>query len=255
MDGHVVSLKATDDEEAAIQVFSEYDLVALPVTDRYGVLLGIVTVDDVLDVAEEAATEDIQKLGAVDALEEPYMETPFATLVRKRARWLVILFVGEMFTASVMGHYQEELRKIVMLTLFIPLVLSSGGNSGSQAATLVIRAMAVGEISVADWWRVFRREIFSGLSLGAILGTIGVARVGIAEAFGSGYKVPWHLLGMTVGLSLVGVVTVGTIIGSMLPFILRRLGADPAASSTPFVATFVDVAGIAIYFSFATLIL
>jgi len=256
MDGHVVSLKATDDEEAAVQVFSEYDLVALPVTDSQGILLGIVTVDDVLDVAEEAATEDMQKLAAVEALEEPYMDTPLRTLVRKRVRWLIILLVCEMFTAAVIAHYEKELNKVTFLAFFIPLILSSGGNSGSQAATLVIRAMAVGEIELNDWWKVLRRELLSGLSLGAILGVIGVALVGVREimAGGDGGHF-WHLVGSTIGLSLVGVVSLGTLAGSMFPFILKRLGADPAASSTPFVATFLDVAGLATYFTVATLIL
>jgi magnesium transporter len=254
-DRHFVALKATDDQEAAIELFREYDRVALPVTDSVGVLIGIVTVDDVLDVAEEEATEDMHKMGGSEALDDPYLETPFWALIQKRARWLVVLFFGEMLTTSVMAYYETELVRAVVLALFIPLIISSGGNSGSQAATFVIRAMALGEVSAQDWRRVMWRELRSGLALGSILALIGVIRVVLwEEAFGT-YGENWLLLAVTVGLALLGVVMWGTFTGSMLPFVLRRLGADPAASSAPFVATLVDVIGIVIYFTVASLFL
>lgn len=255
MDERFISLRARDDQETAIQVFRDYDRVALPVTDTAGILLGIVTIDDVMDVAEEEATEDIQKIGGVEALDDPYIDTPLFTLVQKRAKWLVVLFLGEMFTTTAMGHFEDEIARAVVLTLFIPLIISSGGNSGSQAATLIIRALSIGEITLRDWWRVMRREIFSGLALGAILGLIGVLRVVVGEAVFATYGPHWLPLAMVVGISLMGVVICGTLAGSMLPFIMKRLGADPATSSAPFVATLADVTGLVIYFTAAALLL
>ncbi len=255
LDGRFIALKVMDDQEAAVDAFREYGRVSLPVTDSNGVLLGIVTIDDVLNVAEQEATEDIQKIGGVVALDEPYVETPFWTLIKKRARWLVLLFLGEMLTATAMGHFEEEISKAVVLALFVPLIISSGGNSGSQAASLIIRALAVGEVTLKDWWRVMRREILSGLALGSILGAVGFVRVSAWEGLFGTYGTHWFLIGFTVMASLVGVVLWGTLAGSMMPLVMKRLGADPAASSAPFVATLVDVTGLVIYFSVAALIL
>lgn len=255
MDERFISLRARDDQESAIQVFRDYDRVALPVTDSTGTLLGIVTIDDVMDVAEEEATEDIQKIGGVEALDDPYIDTPLFTLVQKRAKWLVVLFLGEMITTVAMGHFEDEIARAVVLTLFIPLIISSGGNSGSQAATLIIRALSIGEITLRDWWSVMRREIFSGLALGAILGLIGVLRVALGEAFFASYGDHWLPVAVVVGVSLMGVVICGTLAGSMLPFIMKRLGADPATSSAPFVATLADVTGLVIYFTVAAFLL
>lgn len=250
-----VALHASDDQETAVATFKEYDRATLPVIDADGVMVGIVTFDDVLDVAEEEATEDIQKLGGSEALDTAYMETPLHTLIRKRAGWLAVLFVGEMFTATAMGYFESEIARAVVLALFVPLVISSGGNSGSQAATIMIRALAIGEVRLRDWWRVMGRELISGVALGLILGLIGFLRVVIwARAFGL-YGEHWLLLGLTVGLALVGVVLWGTLMGAMLPFIMKRLGADPATSSAPFVATLVDVTGLVIYFSVAAMLL
>ena len=255
------ALKLTDTREEALNVFRKYDRVALPVVDSGGILVGIVTSDDMLDVAEEEATEDIQKFGGVEALDEPYMRLGFLQMVRKRAVWLVVLFLGEMLTATAMATYQDELAKALVLALFLPLIISSGGNSGSQASTLMIRAMALGEVTLRDWWKVMNREIQAGLALGGILGVIGVIRVGAWAMIGENYfhRQPygahWPLVALTVGISLVGVVLWGTLSGSMLPFLLRRIGADPATSSAPFVATLVDVTGLMIYFSIALLIL
>lgn len=254
-DGRFVALKATDDQESAVALFRHYGRTALPVTDSEGVLLGIVTIDDVLVVAEEEATEDIHKMGGQEALDEPYLATPVGMLIKKRARWLVVLFIGEMLTATAMGYFEKEIARAVVLALFVPLIISSGGNSGSQAATLVIRAMAVGEIHLADWWLVMRREVLSGLSLGGILGAIGMCRIILWEQVFGVYGEHWFLIALAVGLSLVGVVLWGTLSGSMLPFIMKRVGADPAASSTPFVATLVDVTGLVIYFSVAAIVL
>jgi magnesium transporter len=214
-----------------------------------------VTVDDVLDVAEEEATEDIQKLGGSEALDEPYMEIAFHRLVQKRAGWLVVLFLGEMLTATAMSFFEDEISKAVVLAMFIPLIISSGGNSGSQAATLVIRAMALGEITLRDWWRVMRREIFSGLALGVILGTIGFLRIEAWSMFSDIYGPHSLLIAMTVGFTLIGIVLWGTLSGSMLPLLLKRFGLDPATSSAPFVATLVDVTGLIIYFGVASVIL
>src|SRR5919197_4485154 len=260
-DRNFVALKVNDSQEEALNVFRKYDRAALPVVDSNDVLVGIVTSDDMLDVAEEEATEDIQKIGGMEALDEPYMRIPLWRMVRKRAGWLIILFLGEMLTATAMANYQEELAKALVLALFLPLIISSGGNSGSQASTLMIRAMALGEVTLRDWWRVMRREVQAGLSLGAILGAIGVVRVGAWAIIGEQYlhRQPygehWPLVALTVGIALVGVVLWGTLSGSMLPFLLRRVGADPATSSAPFVATLVDVTGLIIYFSIALIIM
>jgi magnesium transporter len=256
-----VALNVTDSQRDAVNIFRKYDRTVLPVIDSTGVLLGIVTIDDMLDVAEQEATEEFQKFGGMEALEEPYMRIPLWRMVRKRAGWLIILFLGEMLTATAMATYQEELAKALVLALFLPLIVSSGGNSGSQASTLMIRAMALGEVTLRDWWRVMSREVQAGLSLGAILGAIGVVRVGAWAIIGEQYfhRQPygphWPLVALTVGISLVGVVIWGTLSGSMLPFLLRRIGADPATSSAPFVATLVDVTGLIIYFSIALVIM
>ena len=254
-DSTFISLRATDDEGTALEVFRKYDRNTLPVVDSEEKLLGIVTVDDMLDVQEEETTEDIQKLGGVEALEEPYMDAPILDLVKKRAVWLVVLFLGEMFTATAMGFFEHELERAVMLALFIPLIISAGGNAGSQATSLLIRAMALGEVRLADWWRVMRREIASGICLGLILGLIGFSRVAIWGHFSTIYGPHYYLVGATVGIAVLGVVLWGTLAGSMLPMLLRRLGLDPATSSAPFVATLVDVTGLVIYFTAAVLLL
>jgi Mg2+ transporter (mgtE) len=255
MDKRFVALKATDDQEVAVEAFREADLNALPVTDTEGALIGIVTVDDIFDVAEEEATEDIQKMGGTEALDEPYMAIGIPTMVRKRATWLIVLFLSEMLTATAMGKFESEIAKAVVLSIFVPLVISSGGNSGSQASTLIIRAMALGEVTLKDWWRVMRREILSGLSLGGILGIIGFIRISTWALVFHSYGEHWLLLALTVGIALIGIVLWGTLSGSMLPFLLRRIGLDPATSSAPFVATLVDVSGLVIYFSVAAIIL
>ncbi|CAN5510030.1 magnesium transporter [soil metagenome] len=255
MDDRVASLKATDDQEAAVMLLRQTDLTALPVTDTDGMLIGIVTVDDVLDVAEIEATEDIQKIGGSEALDEPYLAIAFNRMVRKRAGWLVILFLSEMLTATAMSFFEREIQSAVVLALFIPLIISSGGNSGSQAATLVIRAMALGEVKLTDWWRVMRREFLSGLALGSVLGVIGFLRITIWSMFSTIYGPYWYLVAVTIALALVGIVLWGTLAGSMLPILLRRLGFDPATSSAPFVATLVDVTGLIIYFSVAIVVL
>jgi magnesium transporter len=249
-------LKVNDSQEEALNVFRKYDRVALPVVDSNNVLVGIVTSDDMLDVAEEEATEDIQKLGGMEALDEPYTTIPLMRMVKKRATWLIILFLGEMLTATAMQGYNGEIEKAAILAMFLPLIISSGGNSGSQATTLVIRAMALGELRLRDWFRVVRKELLSGLSLGLILGGIGFFRIALWQylhIFDYG-KYHW-LIGFTVGAALVGVVLWGTISGAMLPFLLRRFGLDPATSSAPFVATLVDVTGLIIYFNVALFIL
>jgi magnesium transporter len=251
----VVRVSVDADQEEAARLVASYNLLALPVVDEHNKLVGTITVDDVIDVIADETTEDIQKLGGLEALDEPYMQTPFWTLIKKRGRWLVVLFLGEMLTASAMGHYEEEIAQAVVLALFVPLIISSGGNSGSQAASLMIRAFAVGEVTVRDWWRVMRREVFSGAVLGALLGGIGLVRISIWEQLFGAYGEHWLLVGITVMLSLVGVVLWGTLAGSMLPFIMKRVGADPATSSAPFVATLVDVTGLVIYFSVAAVML
>src|ERR1700719_875562 len=250
------ALKVNDSQQEALNVFRKYDRAALPVVDSSGVLVGIVTGDDMLDVAEEEATEDIQKIGGMEALDEPYTTIPLLRMVKKRATWLIILFLGEMLTATAMQGYNGEIEKAAILAMFLPLIISSGGNSGSQAPTLVIRAMALGELRLRDWFRVVRKELLSGLSLGLILGTIGFFRISLWQylhIFDYG-KYHW-LVAFTVGAALVGVVLWGTISGAMLPFLLRRLGLDPATSSAPFVATLVDVTGLIIYVTVALLIL
>ncbi len=255
MDETFVRLTPADDKEHAVNIFKQYDRSALPVVDNEGFLLGIVTIDDVLDVVEEINTQDIQKFGGLEALDYPYIKTPLLEMVKKRAGWLVILFLGEMLTATAMGFFEREIARAVVLALFVPLIISSGGNSGSQAATLIIRAMALREVTLKDWWTVMRREFLSGLLLGLVLGTIGFLRIATWSIFTDLYGPHWSLVALTVGMSLVGVVIWGTLSGSMLPFVLRRFGADPASSSAPFVATLVDVTGLIIYFTFAGLVL
>ncbi len=255
MDRQVVALKATSDQEAAVAVFRQYDRSALPVTDTTGMLIGIVTIDDVLDVAEATATREIQRIGGSEALDEPYISIAFWRMIQKRAGWLTALFLGEMLTATAMGAFEHEISKAVVLALFVPLIISSGGNSGSQASTLVIRALALGEVTVRDWWLVMRREVFAGLALGLILGGIGFIRITLWSAFSDIYGPHWLPIAFTVSISLVGVVLWGTLSGSLLPFALKRLGFDPATSSAPFVATLVDVTGLVIYFSVALVIL
>ena len=256
MDGRVVTLYAEDDQEVANEVFKMNNRVALPVISRSNKLLGIVTIDDVLWVANEEFSEDMQKMGGTQALDEPYLDMPLFKLFKKRIGWLVVLFLGEMFTATAMGYFEDEIQKAVVLALFIPLIISSGGNTGSQASTLIIQAMAVGELTLANWWRVIRREVTQGLMLGSVLGIIGFTRVIIwGHIFPKIYGAHEFLIACTVGFSLVGVVLWGTLTGSMLPLILKKLGADPAVSSAPFVATLVDVTGLIIYFSVAYIFL
>ncbi len=255
MNFNFVALKVNDDQETAVEVFKKYDRIALPVTDSSGVLVGIITVDDVLDIAEEEATEDIHKFAAVEALEEPYPDITFWNMVKKRAGWLSILFVGELFTASAMGFFEHEIGKAIVLALFVPLIISSGGNSGSQAATLIIRAISLNEISLKNWFSIFKREILTGLTLGTILALLGFTRIFIWEIASNIYGEHWLLIGLTVSISIIGVVTWGTLMGSMLPLIIKKIGFDPAVSSAPFVATLVDVTGLIIYFTTALLIL
>ena len=252
MDGRFIALKANDDQEKANEVFKMNNRVALAVTDDKNILLGIVTIDDVLWIASEEFTEDIQKIGGTEALEEPYLDISIPKLVKKRAGWLVILLLGEMLTATAMQYFEAEIETATVLALFIPLIMSSGGNSGSQASTLIIQAMALGELTIADWWKVMRREIFSGFFLGLILGVIGFLRIYLWQQLHIyDYGEYWHLVGYTVAISLMGIVLWGSLMGSMLPILLKRLKLDPAASSAPFVATLVDVTGIVIYFSVA----
>lgn len=255
MDNHFVALSAYDDREEAAKQMKKYDRVALPVTDSEGVLIGIVTVDDIIDVVEKEATEDIQKMAAVETLDEPYLQIGFLRMVKKRAGWLTVLFLGEMLTATAMGYFEGEIARAVVLALFIPLIISSGGNSGSQAASLVIRAMALEEIRLRDWWRVMRREFAAGFALGAVLGSIALVRIILWPNHETLYGEHYFLVALTVACSLIGIVLWGSLSGSMLPFIMRRLGFDPAASSAPFVATLVDVTGLIIYFSVASVIL
>lgn len=255
LDGTYVFLKANDDQEKAVEYFKKYDRIALPVTDSHQILIGIVTVDDVLDVAEEEATEDIHKMGAVEALEEPYSTIPLFEMIKKRAGWLSLLFIGELFTASAMGYFEHEIEKAVVLALFIPLIISSGGNSGSQTATLVIRALSLGEITVKDIFFVIKRELISGFVLGLILAVLGFLRVAMWQFIAHPFSQYWLPIGMTVSLSLIGVVMWGTLMGGIFPLLLKRLGFDPATSSAPFVATLVDVTGLVIYFSFSITIL
>jgi magnesium transporter len=251
MDGNVPQLAATDDRAHALDLFRKYDRIALPVTDDGGKPIGIVTVDDILDVADAEATEDIQKLGGSEALDEPYITIALTRMVKKRASWLIVLFLGEMLTATAMSFFEGEIEKAVVLALFVPLVISSGGNAGSQAATLVIRAMALGEFTLGQWWRVMRRELVVGAALGLILGSVGFLRIAIWSLFSDVYGPHWMLVALTVGVSLVGIVLWGSLMGSMLPLVLKKLRFDPATSSAPFVATLVDVTGLVIYFSVA----
>jgi magnesium transporter len=253
IDNRYIALNVNDDQETASEAFKMNNRVALPVLDNNNILLGIVTIDDVLWVAQEEFTEDIQKIGGTEALDEPYLEIPLMKLFKKRIVWLVVLFLGEMLTATAMGYFEDEIAKAVVLSLFVPLIISSGGNSGSQASTLIIQAMALGEITIADWWRVVRREIVSGLLLGAVLGLIGFTRIMLWNQIFHTYGTHSMLIATTVGFSLIGVVLWGTLAGSMLPIVLKKFGADPATSSAPFVATLVDVTGLVIYFSVAFL--
>jgi magnesium transporter len=253
MDGRLIALSANDPQEDAINVFRMNNRTALPVTDTDNILLGIVTVDDILWIANEEYTEDIQKIGGTEALDEPYLDINIFRLVKKRVSWLIVLFLGEMLTATAMGHFENAIQKAVVLALFVPLIISSGGNSGSQASTLIIQAMALGEVTVADWWRVMRREILSGLMLGGALGIIGFMRIYVWTLFSNIYGPEWMLVGFIVGIALIGVVLWGSLAGSMLPLILKKLGADPATSSAPFVATLVDVTGLIIYFTIAVM--
>src|SRR5690348_1668217 len=261
MDGRYIELNVNDDQEKANEVFKMNNRVALPVVDDYNVLLGIVTIDDVLWVANEEFSEDIQKIGGTEALDKPYFETPFFSLIKKRVGWLIILFLSEMLTATAMAYYNDELAKVIVLTNFIPLIMSSGGNSGSQASTLIIQAMALGDVTLSDWWRVMRREILSGFMLGLILGAIGFMRITIWSILMHHgimtdiYGLHWFLLAASVSFSLVGVVLWGSFAGSMLPILLKKLGADPASSSAPFVATLVDVTGLIIFFNVALIFL
>jgi len=256
MDWEFVSLLSTTTKEDAIITFEKYDRSALPVITQAGILVGIVTVDDMLDTIEQRNTEDIQKFGGLEALDLPYVDTPLFEMIKKRAGWLVILFMSELLTASAMGYFEVEIERAVVLALFIPLIISSGGNSGSQAATLIIRAMALKEISLSDWWFVMRKEILSGLALGGLLGTIGFIRIYIWQNSGFyDYGPHWFFVALTVSFSLVGIVLWGTLSGAMIPFLLRRLRLDPATASAPFVATLVDVTGLIIYFSIAGIFL
>jgi magnesium transporter len=251
----IVVLPTTDREEVSALI-SKYDLLAVPVVEPSGRIVGIVTVDDVIDAMVEEATEDAQRFGGMESLDAPYMEISFLGMIKKRAGWLCALFLSEMLTASAMQHYEDQLEKAVVLTLFIPLIMSSGGNSGSQATSLIIRALALGEVKLKDWWLIASRELPSGMVLGAILGVIGFARISIWQWAGFyDYGEHWALIALTVGCALVGIVTFGSLTGSMLPFILKRLGFDPATASAPFVATLVDVTGLIIYFSIAYQIL
>ncbi|HXO18429.1 MAG TPA: magnesium transporter [Thermoanaerobaculia bacterium] len=255
MQTDLVTVSEDEDQEALSRRFAKYALLAFPVVDPEGRMKGIVTFDDIAEVVEEEATEDIQKLGGVEALDEPYLQIGFVPMLKKRAGWLSALFLGEMLTATAMGFYEKEIARAVLLSIFVPLIISSGGNSGSQASTLVVRALALGEVKLRDWWRVIRREVAAGLSLGALLGSIGLLRIltwqGLFHIYGRHY----FLVALTVGLALIGVVLWGTVAGSMLPLILRRLGFDPASASAPFVATVVDVTGLIIYFTVASVVL
>lgn len=243
------------DQEAVARLFTVHRLLSIPVLDKQGLMQGIVTADDIADVVREEDTEDIQKFGGMEALDAPYFEIGFWNMVRKRAGWLAVLFIGEMLTASAMGHFESEIERAVVLALFVPLIISSGGNSGSQATTLVIRAMAIGELRPRDWWRILYREAPTGFVLGCILALIGMTRVLLWQAAWSSYGEHYLLVALTVGASLIGVVLFGSVAGSMLPLVLRRLGLDPASASAPFVATMVDVTGLVIYFSIASVIM
>ncbi|NQD71870.1 magnesium transporter [Sphingobacterium shayense] len=253
IDNRLISLYANDPQEEAVNVFRMNNRVALPVVDEQGIMLGIVTIDDILWVANEEYSEDMQRIGGSEALDEPYLDVSIFNLVKKRGGWLIVLFLGQLLTVYVLKFYEDRLTTI--LVLLMPVIMSSGGNSGSQASTLIIQAMAMGEVTLRDWWRVMRREILSGLFLGLILGTLGFIRISVDQAFTGTYGDAWNLYALAIGFSLLGVVMWGSLTGAMLPFLLRRFGADPASSSAPFVSTIVDVTGLIIYFTIATLIL
>ena len=255
LEGLNLALHATDDQETAIAAFKKYDVTILPVVDSKEVLVGVITVDDVLDVAEREATEDIQKMGGVEALDAPYLRISLASMIKKRAGWLALLFMGEMLTATAMGYFEDEIAKAVVLALFVPLIISSGGNSGSQATSLIIRAMAVRDVTLRDWWRVMWRELIAGLALGCVLAVIALCRIFLWPNTERIYGEHYGLVAATVACSLIGVVLFGSVVGAMLPFILRRFGFDPAVSSAPLVATLVDVTGLVIYFTIAYQIL
>ena len=256
LDGYCVSLKMKDSKEEAVAKFKEYDRVVLPVTSLDNTLLGVLTVDDVLDAAEQRDTKEIQNFGGVEGLDYPYVKTGFFSLIKKRATWLIVLFVGEMLTATAMGYFDAEISKAVVLALFVPLIISSGGNSGSQAATLIIRAMALKELTIKNWWFVMKREILSGLTLGFILGTIGFIRIAVWQNLHLyNYGIYWFKLALTIFFSLIGIVMWGTLSGSMIPIVLKRFKLDPATSSAPLVATLVDVTGLIIYFTIAAILL
>jgi magnesium transporter len=251
----VVTVRDDQDQEEVSRILAQHDLIALPVVDSEGRMKGIVTVDDIVDVVQAEATEDIQKLGGMEALDQPYLEIAFTRMLRRRGGWLAVLFIGELLTASAMTYFEDELARALVLSLFVPLIISSGGNSGSQASTLVVRAMSLGEVRLSDWFRVVQRELGAGLALGGLLGSLGFLRVVVWQAIWPVYGEHAALIGATVGISLLGVVLFGTIAGSLLPFLFRRLGVDPASASAPFVATLVDVSGLVIYFGSASLIL
>ena len=255
-DNHFVAITTTTSKEDAVAYFEKYDRSALPIVTEAGVLVGIVTIDDILDQIEAQNTEDIQKFGGVDALDMPYTQTSWTDMIKKRGSWLVILFFSEMLTASAMGFFEHEIEKAVVLALFVPLIISSGGNSGSQAATLIIRAMALQEIRLRDWWYVMKKEIVSGVFLGTMLGTIGFVRIMVWQKAGLyDYGIHWVYIALSIAVSLVMIVLWGTLSGSMIPFVLKRFKLDPATSSAPFVATLVDVTGLIIYFTIAGMFL
>lgn len=253
IDNRLISLNANDPQEDAVNIFRMNNRVALPVIDEQGIMLGIVTIDDILWVANEEYTEDMQRIGGTEALDEPYLDVSIFHLVKKRGGWLIVLFLGQLLTFNVLKHYEDRLTTI--LVLLMPVIMSSGGNSGSQASTLIIQAMAMGEVTLRDWWLVMRREIISGLLLGIILGVLGFFRIFVDQAYSGIYGNDWSFYAFAIAFSLVGVVMWGSLVGAMLPFILRKLGADPASSSAPFVSTLVDVTGLIIYFTIATFVL
>ncbi|MBW8360078.1 MAG: magnesium transporter [Weeksellaceae bacterium] len=255
-DHHFVAIKTTTSREDAVQYFEKYDRNALPIVTEAGVLVGIVTIDDILDQVEQQNTEDIQKFGGMEALDEPYIQTHWFEMIKKRGLWLIVLFFLQLITATVMGFYENEIEKAVVLALFIPLIISSGGNSGSQAATLIIRAMALQEITLKDWWTVMKKEVTTGLVLGTLLGIIGFFRIMLWHEMGwFDYGEYWFFVGLSAGISLAMIVLWGTLSGSMVPFILKKFNLDPATSSAPFVATLVDVTGLILYFSIAGMFL
>ncbi len=256
MDGVVIKLNIEDNADDAMSKFKEYDRTVLPVVNTDNMLVGVVTIDDIIDIAEQRNTRELQRFGGVEALEYPYVKTPVFSLIKKRGGWLIILFLSEMLTATAMGHFSDDIAKALVLALFVPLVMSSGGNSGSQAATLIIRALAVKELTIKDWWYVMKREIFSGLCLGIILGSIGFLRIAAWQALGwYNYGQYWMYVAITIFFSLIGIILWGTLSGSMIPIVLKKFKLDPATSSAPFVATLVDVTGLIIYFSVANIIL